>query len=192
MTAGEMTKLNPIAPVRPAPTLALACADHPAARDAVPAAQFTGAMSTLASSVTVVTARNGAERHGRTVTSMLSLSAEPPSVLVSITSDSELARIIESSGGFSLAVLAAGQRAVADAFAGWGQSERFGEADWSEWTSGQLRLAGAVTSLDCVLAGSIVMDTHTLYAGIVIHTESFPDRTPLLWHRRSYAGLDQS
>lgn len=191
MTASEMTKLNPIAPAHPAPTLALACADHPAARDAVPAAQFTGAMSTLASSVTVVAARTGPERHGRTVTSMLSLSAEPPSVLVSITSDSLLAATIESSGGFSLAVLAAGQQAVADAFAGWGPAERFGEADWDEWASGQPRLAGAVTSLDCVLAGSIVMDTHTLFAGIVTHTESFPDRTPLLWHRRGYAALDE-
>lgn len=187
-----MTKLNPIAPAHPAPTLALACADHPAARNAVPAAQFTGAMSTLASSVTVVAARDGAERHGRTVTSMLSLSAEPPSILVSITSDSQLAATIETSGGFSLAVLASDQQAVADAFAGWGPADRFGEAGWSAWASGQPRLEGAVASLDCVLAGSIVMDTHTLYAGIVVHTASFPDRVPLLWHRRAYGTLDQS
>lgn len=187
-----MTKLKTILPADTAPTLALACADHPSARDAVPASQFTGTMSTLASSVTVVAARSGAGRHGRTVTSMLSLSAEPPSVLVSITSGAELAEAIEASGGFSLAVLAADQQAVADAFAGWGPADRFGKADWSDWASGQPKLDGAVASLDCVLAGAIVMDTHTLYAGIVVHTASYPDRTPLIWHRRGYAALDHS
>src|SRR5690606_22803249 len=140
MTAGEMTKLNPIPLARPAPTLALACADHPAARDAVPASQFTGAMSTLAASVTVVAARDGAERHGRTVTAMLSLSAEPPAILVSITRDTELAQTIETAGRFSLSVLAENQQAVADAFAGWGPADRFGEAEWAEWASGQPRL----------------------------------------------------
>lgn len=123
---------------------------------------------------------------------MLSLSAEPPSVIVSITNGSELAQTVETSGGFSLSVLADDQQAVADTFAGWGPADRFGDAQWSDWASGQPKLAGAVASLDCVLAGSIVMDTHTLYAGIVIHTASYPDRAPLLWHRRAYAGLDQS
>lgn len=174
------------------PALALALADHPAAPDAVPASQFTGAMSTLAAAITVVTARHGDERHGRTVTAMLSLSAEPPAVMVSITRDTELAQTIDAAGRFSLSVLAQGQEAVADAFAGWGPQDRFSTADWDHWPSGQPLLAGAVTSLDCVLAGSIIMDTHTLYAGIVTHTRSYPDRAPLIWHRRAYKALDQS
>ena len=187
-----MTKQSKIMPAHPAPTLALACADHPAARDAVPASQFTGAMSTLAASVTVVAARDDVQRYGRTVTAMLSLSAEPPAILVSITRDTELAQTIQTSGRFSLSVLAESQQAVADAFAGWGPADRFGEADWTEWASGQPRLEGAVASFDCVLAGSIELDTHILYAGIVMHTASFPDRAPLLWHRRGYGRLDQN
>ncbi|AEQ52756.1 flavin reductase family protein [Pelagibacterium halotolerans] len=174
------------------PALALTLAAHPAAVDAVPASQFTGAMSTLAASVTVVTARSGDAQYGRTVTAMLSLSAEPPAVIVSITRDTELARTIDEAGRFSLSVLAQGQEAVADAFAGWGPEDRFSVDDWQHWPSGQPLLAGAVTSLDCVLAGAIVMDTHTLYAGIVTHTRSFPDRAPLIWQRRGYRALDQS
>ena len=186
-----MTRPNTKSP--PAgPALALALADHPSATDAGPASQFTGAMSTLAAAVTVVTARIGDEQHGRTVTAMLSLSAEPPAVMVSITRDTELAQTIEAAGRFSLSVLAQGQETVADAFAGWGPQDRFANAHWEHWPSGQPLLSGAATSLDCVLAGSIVMDTHTLYAGIVTHTRSFPDRAPLIWHRRSYKALDQS
>lgn len=180
------------APAQPVSSLKLTMSGHPAARDAVPASQFTGAMSTLAASVTVVAAQAGEERHGRTVTAMLSLSAEPPSVLVSITKDSDLARTIEQSGGFSLSVLAEDQQVVADSFAGWGQIERFAEAQWSQWASGQPKLEGAVASLDCVTGGAIETDSHILFVGIVTHTASFPDRVPLLWHRRGYAGIDQS
>ena len=182
-----MTDLSKITP--PPAMTKLALAGHPAARDAVPASQFTSTMSTFANTVTVVTARNGEKRLGRTVTAMLSLSAEPPAVLVSITRDAELGAAIERSGGFSLSVLAADQKAISDAFAGWGQTERFGP-EWTQWNSGQPRLEGAVASLDCALGGVIEMDTHVLYAGIVIHTASFPDRAPLLWHRRGYGALD--
>mgnify|MGYP003117773064 FL=1 len=112
--------------------------------------------------------------------------------MVSITRDTELAGTIEAAGRFSLSVLAQGQEKVADAFAGWGPQDRVSTADWEHWSSGQPLLSGAVTSLDCVLSGSIIMDTHTLYAGIVTHTRSFPDRAPLIWHRRGYKALDQS
>lgn len=186
-----MTKPNIKLPPA-SPALALALADHPATADAVPASQFTSAMSTLAASVTVVTARSGDSQYGRTVTAMLSLSAEPPAVIVSITRDTDLARTIDAAGRFSLSVLAEDQQSVADAFAGWGPDDRFAVDDWQLWPSGQPLLSGAVTSLDCVLAGAIVLDTHTLYAGIVTHTRSFPDRAPLIWHRRGYKGLDQS
>lgn len=172
--------------------LSLDLASHPAAADAVPAPQFTSAMSTLAASVTVVTARSGDAQYGRTVTAMLSLSAEPPAVVVSITRDTDLAATIDLAGRFSLSVLAEDQQAVADAFAGWGPDDRFGVKEWQHWPSGQPLLTGAVTSLDCVLAGAIVLDTHTLYAGIVTHTRSFPDRPPLIWQRRGYRVLDQS
>lgn len=186
-----MTKPNIKLP-KSDPALTLTLADHPAAPDAVPASQFTSAMSTIAAAVTVVTARSGGKQHGRTVTAMLSLSAEPPAILVSITSDSDLAQTIKTAGRFSLSVLAEGQEAVADAFAGWGPDDRFSVSDWNHWPSGQPLLSGTLTSLDCVLSGTIELDTHTLFAGIVTHTRSHPDRPPLLWQKRGYKSLDPS
>lgn len=186
-----MTISDPIhTPDQAVARLVLNCAEHPAAREAVPVSQFTGAMSTLASSVSVVTAAGDGERHGRTVTAMLSLSAEPPALLVSITRESDLAALIEKAGKFSVSILADGQDAVADAFAGWGPADRFEGDGWDAWPSGQPRLEGAVASFDCALAGTIVLDTHILYAGIVLRTASYPDRLPLLWHQRRYAGVD--
>lgn len=174
----------------PAPRLKLACGEAEGAREAVPAAQFTSTMSALAASVSVVTALADGERQGRTVTAMLSLSAEPPSVLVSITRDSLLAQAIDRAQAFSVSVLAEGQHMIADAFAGFGQKEKFIDGVWDFWPSGQPRLGGAVANLDCRLGAAIELDTHVLYAGIVLHTRTQPDLAPLLWHRRYYAGLD--
>lgn len=185
-----MPKPDPL-PVSPAaPRLKLACGTGDLARDAVPIAQFTSTMSTLAASVTVVTAIAEGEKHGRTVTAMLSLSAEPPSVLVSITRDSLLAEAIDKAQAFSISVLAEDQQKIADAFAGFGQKEKFIDGQWDAWPSGQPRLAGTVASLDCRLGAAIVFDTHVLYAGVVVHTRTQPDLSPLLWHKRYYAGID--
>ena len=123
---------------------------RPTHRPVVNTADFRAAMSSVASSVSVVTARRGDEVVGRTVTAMLSLSANPPAVLVSIDIMSRLADLIAKTGGFSMAVLAEGQAEIADAFAGKVPSDqRFDRGIWSRWPSGQPLLAGAVTVLDC-------------------------------------------
>lgn len=153
-------------------------------------AEFRAAMSGLAASVHVVTARHGEEQVGRTVTSVMSLSAQPPAILISIDIVSRLADLIAKSGGFSLAMLAEEQTAVADAFAGRLAAEfRFGVGEWGRWPSGQPLLAGSVTALDCEVIGAIETGTHVLFAGAIVETETTPDRRPLLWQRHTYHGL---
>lgn len=150
-------------------------------------AEFRAAMSGMATTVSVVTARRGTEQIGRTVTSMLSLSMNPPTVLISIDIMSRLADLIAKTGGFSLALLADDQAAVADAFAGRvDPKERFNTGQWSQWPSGHPMLLGAVTALDCDVVGSIETGTHVLFAGAVIEAEATSSRAPLLWQRHAY------
>ena len=157
-------------------------------------AEFRAAMAAMAATVSVVTARLGAEQIGRTVTSMLSLAMNPPTVLVSIDITSRLADIIAKSNGFSLAMLADDQQAVGNAFAGGLEpEERFGVGKWAQWPSGHPMLLGAVTALDCEVVGAIETGTHVLFAGAIIEAETTTSRTPLLWQRHSYhrlGGLD--
>ena len=163
---------------------------HPPRQPVVGNAEFRAAMAGMASTVSVVTARHGDEQIGRTVTSMLSLSMNPPTLLVSIDIMSRLADIIAKTGGFSLALLAADQAEIADAFAGRVAPElRFGSGQWSQWPSSRPMLLGAVTALDCDLVGSIETGTHVLFAGAVIEAETTPSRSPLLWQRHGYHGL---
>ena len=167
---------------------------HPPRQPVVGNAEFRAAMSGMATTVSVVTARRGSEQIGRTVTSMLSLSMNPPTILVSIDIMSRLADIIAKTGGFSFALLADDQAAVADAFAGRVEpEERFNTGSWSQWPSGHPMLLGAVTALDCDVVGSIETGTHVLFAGAVIEAETTTSRSPLLWQRhgyRSVGGLD--
>lgn len=163
---------------------------RPLRRPTVGDAEFRDAMSGLASAVHVVTARRGDERVGRTATSVLSLSAQPPAILVSIDIVSRLADLIARTGGFSLAMLASEQRLVGNAFAGKVAAEhRFGVGEWDEWPSGQPRLRGAATNLDCEVIGAMETGTHVLFAGAIIEAETDAALNPLIWHRHGYRDL---
>lgn len=153
-------------------------------------AEFRSAMAAVASTVSVVTARRGDEVIGRTATSVISLSATPPALLISIDIVSRMADIIAKTGGFSIAMLADDQALVADAFAGrLDPADRFGAGDWSRWPSGNPMLLGAVTAFDCEVIGAMETGTHVLFAGAIIEAETTTSRTPLLWQRHGYHGI---
>jgi flavin reductase len=163
---------------------------RPSRRPVIGNAEFRSAMAAMASTVSVVTARRGEERIGRTVTAVLSLAANPPAVLVSIDMLSRLADLIAKTGGFSLSMLAEDQAATADAFAGKLEPhERFDTAHWGEWPSGHPMLLGAVTALDCEVIGAIETGSHVLFAGAIVEAETTTGRSPLLWQRHQYHGL---
>ncbi len=151
---------------------------------------FRDAMASMASTACLVTTRHGGEQLGRTVTSVFSLSVEPPAILVSIDLASPMVDHIIKSRGFSFAILAQDQRAVADAFAGRSDPEhRFETGLWSAWESGHPRLAGSVATMDCAMLGAIETGTHVLFAGGVVDSEHTPERRPLIWHHRHYATI---
>jgi len=156
----------------------------------ISAGAYRDAMSSMAAGACLVTARHGDDRLGRTVTSVFSLSLEPPAILVSIDIASPLVDLVMRSQGFSFAVLAAQQQALAEAFAGHvAPEQRFDLGFWQDWPSGQPRLLETVLAMDCELVGSMETGSHVLFAGAAIDIESAPDREPLIWHRRHYTRL---
>lgn len=151
---------------------------------------FAEVMSHMAATVCVVSAGDGEQRLGRTATAVLSLSAEPPTVLVSIKSDSALAKAIAMSGGFSLAMLSEGQELIGDAFAGHvppATRHLFGV--WGAWASGRPHLIGAAAAMDCTLAGTVTAADHDLFIGSIIATDVSGHSRPLLWSGREYRSL---
>jgi flavin reductase len=160
------------------------------AQPPIRANEFRETMASMAATVSVVTTAHAHENIGRTVTAALSLSINPPSVLISIDIASRLADMILMSRGFSMAMLAQGQDDVGDAFAGKaGMGDRFTYGQWDAWPSGNPMLLGAVAALDCELVGSIETGDHVLFAGAIVQSALAPALEPLLWHRHRYRRL---
>lgn len=154
-------------------------------------ASYVEAMSKAVSGVTVVATNGEAGRFGQTVSSMCSVSADPPLVLVCLHEKSPLSSAISHHGYFSINVLRADQRRVADVFAGRprsGLSYDFDCAAWDESVAGSPLLVGAVALFDCELESSQKAGTHWIFIGRVIESSSGPG-TPLAYGQRGYGEM---
>jgi len=128
---------------------------------------FREAMRSLAGAVSVITVGHGTARTGFTASSVASFSVEPPTLIVSIDKSSSAWPAFKSSGRFCVNILAEGQSAIADRFAGRGGikgTERFDGAEWRETPHGWA-LAGALVSLDCALPEAIERHSHAIPIG---------------------------
>ncbi len=136
-------------------------------------AAFKAAMRHLVGGVSVVTVAADHEKSGLTATSLVSLSAEPPSLLVSVKQGASSLRLMRRSGRFAVSVLGHEHQAVADRFAGRGGlkgAERFDGADWIGRPGYPTVLADALASFECEVEEMMDRFSHTIIIGRV--TES--------------------
>jgi flavin reductase (DIM6/NTAB) family NADH-FMN oxidoreductase RutF len=152
---------------------------------------YIDAMAAAVAGVNIVTSTTADGRPiGRTVSAMLSVSAEPPLLLVSIRSTSPLATAIAERGEFAVNVLAAGQAGLSDAFAGRG--ERPHEFLPGQWEHAAVPLLhGAAARFVCRVRGIRKAGTHSLILGSVVRSERGA-AAPLAYTRRGYAALERT
>lgn len=155
-------------------------------------ALFRQAMGRTASGVTVVTTDGEAGRAGVTVSSLCSLSMEPPSVLFCLNKGSRTLPALIANGVFCANILAHGQQRVADSFAGLipeFKDDRFAVAEWERLHTGAPVLRGALCRFDCRIASVFEFGTHHIIAGEVVALESEPAK-PLVYSNRSYHKIE--
>jgi flavin reductase (DIM6/NTAB) family NADH-FMN oxidoreductase RutF len=147
---------------------------------------FRQAMAGLASGVAVVTARReDGEPCGLVATSVSSFSAQPPSVLASISHNSRCHDALITSAAFGVHVLAAGQEPVAHVFADRG-NKKFAGVEW-DWDDEDVpRIAGALSYLRCRRSALFELYDHSLLVGDVAGGE-VRDGQPLVYMDRSMA-----
>src|SRR5436853_7091008 len=100
----------------------------------VSSAAFRGAMRHLTGGVSVITVGRGRDITGMTVTSVSSLSVEPPSLIVGINRSSSSWPLLKSCGFFGVNILNADQLGIAEQFTGKDGlkgAERFAGAEWT-------------------------------------------------------------
>lgn len=115
---------------------------------------FRRVMRELAGGVSVVTVGDGQDldRTGMTVTSVASLSAEPPALVFCINQTASSWPVLLRRRAFGVNILSGDQLAVAERFSGRGGEKglaRFDGAEWGELATGTPVLKNALAVLDC-------------------------------------------
>lgn len=181
--------MRPPLPERPS------AASSPTALPPVDAAVFRDLMSRFATGVTVVTARHMDRDVGMTVNAFLSVSLEPPTVLVSLNRNADTTPVVQRSGRFGLTVLSSAQRHLSDLFASRIPSyEKFQGVPFHRGPLGHAWLDGGLSSLECEVVHSFAYATHLLFLGRVVAQEhgSGAHGLPLVFWRGGYARPSQA
>jgi flavin reductase (DIM6/NTAB) family NADH-FMN oxidoreductase RutF len=143
--------------------------------------EFTEAMAQLAAGVAVVTVRDGRDDLGTTVSALMSVSLEPPLVLVSLASSGYLCEVLLRQDRWAASLLSAGQAAVASRFAAAGRpSARHlvaGVPHHRGDRSDALVVEGGVAALEAETTQVVPTGDHTLFVARVL---TLPYVTPSL------------
>ncbi len=152
---------------------------------------FRGLMARWATGVTVVTAHHAGRDAGLTVNAFLSVSLQPPSVLVSLMHDVDTLPVIAASGTFAVNVLAADQRALSERFARTVASEeKFRGVGVHRGPDHLPLLDGTLGAVVCRTAATVPQFDHRLLVGEVVRQELGREAPPLLFYRSSYVEPD--
>jgi flavin reductase (DIM6/NTAB) family NADH-FMN oxidoreductase RutF len=145
---------------------------------------FRQAMRRLAGGVGIITVGSGADRTGLTATSVTSLSAEPPRLLVCINRNASAWPLLAEYGTFGVNLLDSNQHDVADRFAGRNGEKgnaRFAGGRWKSLVTGAPLLEGALAAIDCTVEEIIERHSHAIVIGRIEAVDLGEWSDPLLY-----------
>jgi flavin reductase (DIM6/NTAB) family NADH-FMN oxidoreductase RutF len=128
--------------------------------------EFAAALAQYAAGVCLLTVRDDIDDVGTTVSSVMSVSADPPLVAVGLSADGYPAEVLESIGTCGLTVLAAQHAIVASRFSSAGRPSARHLLETVPWTrapgSGAIVLSEGLAALDCRLERLVDAGDHVL------------------------------
>jgi flavin reductase (DIM6/NTAB) family NADH-FMN oxidoreductase RutF len=150
-----------------------------------PAIAFRKTLGMFATGVTVLTTSSGANVHGMTANAFMSVSLEPPLVLISIDRRARMSNLLHEGTRFAVNVLEASQASLSDRFAGRiaeGPEPRF------ELVHETPLVEGALAHLVARVVRSYWGGDHSLFLGQVEYAR-YGEGEPLLFHGGRYERL---
>ncbi|WP_425831100.1 flavin reductase family protein [Streptomyces fractus] len=161
--------------------------------------EFRAALSRLAAGVVLLTSHEpqldpdgpAGEDAGMTATAFMSVSLDPPLVMVSLRNSSRMDDLLDDQPLWAVSVLSESQSHIAGRFAMKGRlSDRllFQDIPYvrGEHTGAPL-VGGALATLECRTENTVVAGDHTLVIGRVLSASlPSPDGSPLLYFRGRY------
>ncbi|QUS42156.1 flavin reductase [Tardiphaga alba] len=161
----------------------------------VPSIAFRSAMRSLAGGVSVITVGRGKDITGMTVTSVSSLSVDPPTLIVSVNRQSSSWPLLQRYGAFGVNILSADQLDIAERFSGKDGlkgAARFSGAQWLTRATGVPLLAGALAAIDCEVEEVIERHSHAIVIGRVREVVNAVPHTALTYWDGQYVAIDQN
>ena len=160
----------------------------------VTASDFRNAMRQLTGGVSVITAGKGRDISGMTVTSVSSLSVDPPCLIVSLNRESSSWPLVKRYGFFGVNILTSDQIDIAERFTGKGGlkgADRFAGARWTTRASGVPLLADALSAIDCEVEDVVERHSHVIVIGRVLDVAVSARTAALAYWQGRYVAIDQ-
>jgi flavin reductase (DIM6/NTAB) family NADH-FMN oxidoreductase RutF len=154
-----------------------------------PAVALRRTLGMFATGVTVITTRKGEQVHGMTANAFMSVSLEPPLVLISVDRRTKMCTLLHEGWRYGVSVLCATQSALSDRFAG-RQGAELPEPRF-ELVRDTPLVDGALAHFVAVVARSYWGGDHSLFLGRVEYARHH-EGTPLLFHGGRYERLGQT
>ena len=155
---------------------------------------FRGAMRRLTGGVSVVTAGRGRDISGMTVTSVSSLSVDPPALIVSVNRSASCWPLLQRYGCFGVNILTSDQIDIAERFTGKGGLKgagRFAGAEWTTRASGVPLLVGALAAIDCEIEEIVERHSHAIVIGRVLDLQVSSRTAALAYWHGQYVAIDR-
>jgi 3-hydroxy-9,10-secoandrosta-1,3,5(10)-triene-9,17-dione monooxygenase reductase component len=156
------------------------------------ASAFREAMRHLVGGVSVITAGADETRTGLTVTSAISLSLDPPTMLVCVNRNASAWPVIQRERHYCVNILDARHQAIADRFAGRGGVkgvERYEGARWRQLGTGAFGLEEALAVIDCAVEEIIERHSHGIIIGAVRSVQLGAGAEALVYGHGRYRAL---
>ena len=155
---------------------------------------FRTAMRQLTGGVSIITAGRGRDISGMTVTSVASLSVDPPALIVSVNRNASSLPLLKRYGFFGVNILTSDQLDIAERFTGKDGlkgADRFAGAEWTTRVSGVPLLVGALAAIDCEVEEIIERHSHAIIIGRVRDLQVSSRTAALAYWHGQYVAIDQ-
>ncbi len=146
------------------------------------------AMRRMAASVCVIsTVDDSGKPHAMTATSVISISMEPPALLISVNRWASLHAAIIKNAAFCVSLLRSNQQAIAEQCSQRELSTDYlTQSPWQRDDKGIPYLPDSQACVFCALDQTIEYGTHSIFIGQVSHAESYGKMAPLLYFNGQY------
>ena len=155
---------------------------------------FRGAMRQLTGGVSVITVGRGKDISGMTVTSVSSLSVDPPALIVSVNRGASSWPLLKRYGFFGVNILTSDQIDIAERFTGKDGlrgADRFAGAHWTTRVSGVPLLTDALAVIDCEVEDVVERHSHAIVIGRVLDVAVSTRTAALAYWQGRYVAVDQ-